>query len=103
MFYFTSKAIDSVCKSPRNYIYGVSAFTRKRKWGFEDFIKHIIFNKRKTIRNNIDTHLKYCTSDIDSYRNQSFSEQRVNIMPAVFKQISLNYLNNIGYFDFKKK
>ena len=102
MFYFTSKAIDSVCKSPINYIYGVSAFTRKRKWGFEDFIKHIIFNKRKTIRNNIDTHLKYCTSDIDSYRKQSFSEQRVNIMPAVFKQISLNYLNNIGYFDFKK-
>ena len=102
MFYFTSRAIDSVCESSRDYIYGVSAFTRKRKWGFEDFIEHIIFNKRKTIRNNIDTHLKYCTSDIDSYRKQSFSEQRVNIVPEVFKQISLNYLDNIGYFDFKK-
>ena len=102
MFYFTTKAIGSVCESPRDYIYGVSAFTRKRKWGFEDFTKHIIFNKRKTLRNNIDTHLKYCTSDIDSYRKQSFSEQRMNIIPAVFKQISLNYLNNIGYFDLKR-
>ena len=102
MFYFTTKSIDSVCESPRNYIYGVSAFTRNRKWGFEDYTTHIIFNKRKTIRNNIDTHLKYCTSDIDSYRKQSFSEQRVNIMPVVFKQISLNYLNNIGYFDLNK-
>ena len=102
MFYFTTKAIDSVCESPRDYIYGSSAFTRHRKWGFEDYTIQIIFNKRKTIRNNIDTHLKYCTSDIDSYRKQSFSEQRVNIMPAVFKQISLNYLNNIGYFDLNK-
>ena len=102
MFHFISRAIDSVCESSRNYIYGVSAFTRKRKLGFEDFTKHIIFNKRKTIRNNIDTHLKYCTSDIDTYRKQSFSEQRVNIIPSVFKQISLNYLNNIGYFDFNK-
>lgn len=102
MFYFTTKSIDSVCESPKNYIYGVSAFTRNRKWGFEDYTTHIIFNKRKTIRNNIDTHLKYCTSDIDSYRKQSFSEQRVNIMPVVFKQISLNYLNNIGYFDLNK-
>ena len=102
MFYFTTKAIDSVCESPRDYIYGSSAFTRHRKWGFEDYAIQIIFNKRKTIRNNIDTHLKYCTSDIDSYRKQSFSEQRVNIMPAVFKQISLNYLNNIGYFDLNK-
>ena len=55
-----------------------------------------IFNKRKTIRNNIDDHLKYCNSEIEEYRKQSFSEQRVNIIPNVFKQISLNYLNNIG-------
>lgn len=102
MFYFTTKAIDSVCESPKDYIYGSSAFTRHRKWSFEDYTIQIIFNKRKTIRNNIDTHLKYCTSYIDSYRKQSFSEQRVNIMPAVFKQISLNYLNNIGYFDLNK-
>ena len=102
MFYFTTKAIDFVCESQRNYIYGDSAFTRTRKWGFKDYTTHIIFNKRKTIRNNIDTHLKYCNSDINSYRKQSFSEQRVNIMPAVFKDISLNYLSNIGYFDFNK-
>ena len=102
MFYFTTKAIDSVCESPRDYIYGNSAFTRKRKWGFKDFIKHIIFNKRKTIRNNIDTHLKYCKSAIESYRKQSFSEQRVNILPEVFKKISIYYLRNIGYFNFKK-
>ena len=100
MFYFTTKAIDTVCESPREYIYGDSAFTRIRKWGFYDFTNHIIFNKRKTIRNNIDTHLKYCNSDIGSYRKQSFSEQRVYIKPAVFKQISLNYLSNIGYFNF---
>ena len=102
MFYFTTKAIDLVCECSRNYIYGESAFTRNRKWGFKDYTIHIIFNKRKTLRNNIDTHLKYCTSDIDTYRKQSFSQQRVNIMPVVFKQISLNYLSNIGYFDFNK-
>lgn len=102
MFYFTTKAIDLVCESSRDYIYGDSAFTRNRKWGFKDFMTHITFNKRKTIRNNIDTHLKYCRSDIETYRKQSFSEQRANIMPTVFKQISLNYLSNIGYFDFNK-
>ena len=102
MFYFTTRAIDSVCEFSRNYIYGVSAFTRKRKWDFKYYTKHIIFNKRKTLRNNIDTHLKYCTSNIDSYRKQSYSQQRMNIIPEVFKQISLNYLHNIGYLDFKK-
>ena len=102
MPYFISKAIDLVCECSRNYIYGESAFTRNRKWGFKDYTTHIIFNKRKTLRNNIDTHLKYCTSDIDSYRKQSFSEQRMNIMPDVFKQISLNYLDNIEYFDFTR-
>lgn len=102
MFYFTTKAIDLVCESSRDYIYGDSAFTRNRKWGFKDFMTHITFNKRKTIRNNIDTHLKYCRSDIETYRKQSFSEQRANIIPTVFKQISLNYLSNIGYFDFNK-
>lgn len=102
MFYFTTKAIDLVCESSRDYIYGDSAFTRNRKWGFKDYMNHITFNKRKTIRNNIDTHLKYCMSDIETYRKQSFSEQRTNIMPSVFKQISLNYLRNIGYFDFNK-
>ena len=102
MPYFISKAIDLVCECSRNYIYGESAFTRNRKWGFKDYTIHIIFNKRKTLRNNIDTHLKYCTSDIGSYRKQSFSEQRMNIMPDVFKQISLNYLDNIEYFDFTR-
>ena len=77
MFYYTTKAIDLVCECSRNYIYGESAFTRNRKWSFKDYTIHIIFNKRKTLRNNIDTHLKYCTSDIDTYRKQSFSQQRV--------------------------
>ena len=102
MFYFTTKAIDSVCECKRDYIYGDTAFTRNYKWGFEDYTNHIIFNKRKTLRNNIDTHLKYYNSDVGSYRKQSFSEQRVNIMPEVFKQVSLNYLSNIWYFDFNR-
>ena len=102
MFSFTTNAINLVCESKRDFIYGDTAFTRDRKWGFKDFTQHIIFNKRKTIRNNIDEHLKYCTSEIEDYRKQSFSQQRVNIIPNVFKQISLNYLNNIGYFDFNK-
>ena len=102
MFYFTTKAIKLVCESKRDFIYGDTAFTRDRKWGFKDFTQHIIFNKRKTLRNNIDNHLKYCNSEIEEYRKQSFSEQRVNIIPNVFKQISLNYLNNIGYFNLNK-
>ncbi|MBQ2654883.1 MAG: IS4 family transposase [Methanobrevibacter sp.] len=102
MFYFTSKAIDDVCDSSRDFIYSDSAFIRKRKWGFEDYMVHITFNKRKTLQNNIDTHLKNSTSDVDAYKKQSFSEQRVNINPMAFKQINLNYLNNIGYFDLKK-
>ena len=102
MFYFTTNAIKLVSESKRDFIYGDTAFTRDRKWGFKDFTQHIIFNKRKTIRNNIDDHLKYCNSEIEEYRKQSFSEQRVNIIPNVFKQISLNYLNNIGYFNLNK-
>ena len=102
MFYFTTNAIKLVCESKRDFIYGDTAFTRDRKWGFKDFTQHIIFNKRKTIRNNIDDHLKYCNSEIEEYRKQSFSEQRINIIPDVFKQISLNYLDNIGYFNLNK-
>ena len=102
MFSFITKAFDLVSECSRDYIYGDSAFTRYRKFGFNDYTKHITFNKRKTVRNNLDTHLKYCTSDIGSYRKQSFCEQRVNIMPIAFKQIDLNYLFNIGYFDFNK-
>ena len=103
MFSFITNAINLVCESKREYIYGDTAFTRDRKWGFKDFIEHIIFNRRKTLRNNIDDHLKYCTSEIEDYRKQSFSQQRVNIKPNVFKQISLNFLDNIGYLDFNKK
>ena len=62
MFYFTSKAIDDVCDSSRDFIYSDSAFIRKRKWGFEDYMVHITFNKRKTLQNNIDTHLKNSTA-----------------------------------------
>ena len=102
MFSFITNAINLVCESKREYIYGDTAFTCDRKWGFKDFIEHIIFNKRKTLRNNIDDHLKYCTSEIEDYRKQSFSQQRVNIKPNVFKQISLNFLDNIGYLDFNK-
>ena len=102
MFYFTTPAINLVCESKRDFIYGDTAFTRDRKLGFKDYTEHIIFNRRKTIRSNLDDHLKYCTYEIEDYRKQSFSQQRVNIMPNVFKQISINYLNNIGYFDFNK-
>lgn len=102
MFSFISNAIELVCNSSRDYIYGDTAFTRNKKWGFTDYIEHIIFNKRKTIRNNIDNHLKYCTSNIGTYRKQSFSEQRINIIPEVFKEINLNYLNNIRYFNFNE-
>ena len=65
-------------------------------------IKHILFNQRKTIQNNIDTHLKYVKDGVDSYSKQSFSEQRININPDVFKKISLNYLRNIGYLNRDK-
>ena len=95
-------ALTYSTESKRDFIYGDTAFTRDRKWGFKDFTQHIIFNKRKTLRNNIDDHLKYCNSEIEEYRKQSFSEQRINIIPDVFKQISLNYLNNIGYFNLNK-
>ena len=70
MFYFTTKAFDLVCECSGDYIYRDSAFTQKRKFGVEDYTKHITFNKRKTLRNNLDTHLKYCTSDIGTYRNK---------------------------------
>ena len=67
------------------------------------FIEHIkSLTEEKHLGNNIDDHLKYCTSEIEDYRKQSFSQQRVNIKPNVFKQISLNFLDNIGYLDFNK-
>ncbi|AWX31608.1 IS4 family transposase [Methanosphaera sp. BMS] len=61
-----------------------------------------MFNQRKTIQNNIDTHLNYVKNGVDSYRKQSFSEQRININHNVFKRISINYLRNIGYINFQK-
>lgn len=61
-------------------------------------MEHISFNKRKTIRNNLDWHLKISTKEIDDYKKQSFSSQRLFIKPKVFKKISLNYLENISYF-----
>ena len=37
MFSFITDAINLVCESKREYIYGDTAFTCDRKWGFKDF------------------------------------------------------------------
>lgn len=102
-FSFIKDAIESECVNFRKHVLNDSAFTRNRIWGFNDYINHILFNQRKTIQNNIDTHFKYSNNDIGSYTKQSFSEQRININPNVFKKISLNYLRNIGYINYKTK
>ena len=78
MFYFTINAINLVHRSKREFIYGDTTFTRDKKCDFKDFTQNIIFNKRKTIRNNIDNYLKYCNYEIEDYRKQSFSEQMVS-------------------------
>ncbi|AWX32893.1 IS4 family transposase [Methanosphaera sp. BMS] len=99
---FIKDSIESECIDFRKHVLNDSAFTRNRIWGFGDYVKHILFNQRKTIQNNIDTHLKYVEDGVDSYSKQSFSEQRININPDVFKRISLNYLRNIGYLNRNK-
>ena len=99
---FIKDSIESECIDFRKHVLKESAFTRNRIWGFRDYVKHILFNQRKTIQNNIDTHLKYAKDGVDSYRKQSFSKQRININPDVFKRISINYLRNIGYINFQK-
>ena len=100
MFSHIKNAIDLACENSRKYISNENAFIRERKWGFKDYMEHIILNKRKTVRNNLDFHLRCSQKDVGTYRKQSFSEQRLNIVPDVFKDISLNYLDNIGYFKF---
>jgi len=95
-------AITTECSDFRKHVLSSTAFIRRRKWGFAHYINHIIFNQRKTVRNNIDTYLKYVTNGVTSYRKQSFCEQRININPEVFKKISLNYLKNIGYMNNKE-
>lgn len=90
-------SIDSACVNFKDYVLKDSAFTRSRKWTFNDYVNHIIFNTRKTVTNNIFMHLKYSTGGAGSYTKQSFSSQRVNIDPDIFKKINLNYLRNIGY------
>lgn len=100
-FCFIKDAIVKECKDFRKYVMSPTAFIRKRKWGFEHYVNLIIFNQRKTIRNNISTFLKEAWDGVKSYRKQSFSQKRRNINPDVFKQISLNYLRNIGYLNNK--
>ena len=95
-------SITKECNDFRKHVLSPTAFIRNRKWGFTHYINHIIFNQRKTLRNNIDTYLKYVTDGVSSYTKQSFSEQRININLEVFKKISLNYLKNIGYLNNKK-
>ena len=101
-FSHITNSITKECNDYRNHVLSPTAFIRKRKWGFTHYINQIIFNQRKTLRNNIDTYLKYVTDGVSSYTKQSFSEQRININPEVFKKISLNYLKNIGYLNNKK-
>lgn len=98
-FSYVKDSIDKECNDYRTHVLKDTAFTRNRKWDFSHYINHIIFNQRKTIRNNIDTFLKEDPDNVECYRKQSFSEQRVNIDPEVFKQISLNYLENIKYIN----
>lgn len=99
---FIEDSIESECVDFRKHVLNDSAFTRNRIWGFGDYVKHILFNQRKTIQNNIDTHLKYSKDCVGSYSKQSFSEQRININPDVFKRININYLRNIGYINLQK-
>lgn len=102
MFSQIKNAIETVCVNSREYIFSDNAFIRKRKWDFEDYVEFITLNKRKTNRFNLDFHLMHSDKDIDTYRKQSFSQQRINIKPDAFKEVSLNYLHNIGYFKFNK-
>ena len=101
-FCFIKDAIVKGCEEFKQYVMSPTAFTRKRKWSFEHYINFIIFNERKTIRNNISTFLKDVVDGVKSYRKQSFSQQRKNINPEIFKQISLNYLKNIKYLNNKE-
>ena len=101
-FSHITNSITKECNDYRNHVLSLTTFICKRKWGFTHYINQIIFNQRKTLRNNIDTYLKYVTDGVSSYTKQSFSEQRININPEVFKKISLNYLKNIGYLNNKK-
>ena len=101
MFDHLRFAINIDPESTRAYIVNPVAFTRKRKFSLYDFCTNIIFNQRKTLRNNIDTHLKYSVNPFESYTKQSFSQQRLNIDPAIFKEINLRYLKEIGYLNSK--
>ena len=101
MFNHLRFAINIDPESARDYIVNPVAFTRKRKFSLQDFCTNIIFNQRKTLRNNIDTHLKYSVNPFESYTKQSFSQQRLNIDPKIFKEINLRYLKEIGYLNSK--
>lgn len=57
-FCFIKDAIVKECKDFRKYVISPTTFICKRKWGFEHYVNLIIFNQRKTIRNNISTFFK---------------------------------------------
>ena len=100
---FVNLAFDYVDKNKRDYIYGDNRFIRHKYWSFLDYVKHIIFRNKTTLRHSINSMYKILHGyGFKKITASAFCQQRKFIKAEVFKEINKCFLKNIGITDDKK-
>ena len=98
MFYYIKNSIDNIVKYTSDYVIGENKFTRESKFSFKDYVTFFCFNKGTSNQADLEDFMEdNFTQDIESITRQALSKQRTFIEPLVFKEISREYLFEIGY------
>lgn len=98
MFYYIKNSIDNIVKYTSDYVIGENKFTCESKFSFKDYVTFFCFNKGTSNQADLEDFMEdNFTQDIESITRQALSKQRTFIEPLVFKEISREYLFEIGY------
>ena len=85
----------------RKYIIGENRFTRLRKMSFEDYIKYVYIQRGNTnFSEAIRFYRGFLKKDFESITRQAIGKQRKYILPDLYKDIFLCFVDNL-YDKFK--
>lgn len=102
MIGFVKSAFNLVFENKREFIYGDNHFIRDSTWSFLDYIEHITFKKRTTLRHGLQSmHKLLHEFGFKKISSSALCQQRKFINPEAFKVISREFLKKIGIKDKK--
>ena len=86
MIGFVKSAFNLVFENKREFIYGDNHFIRDCKWSFLDYIEHITFKKRTTLRHGLQSmHKLLHEFGFKKISSSALCQQRKFINPEAFK------------------